>query len=372
MVATVTTDVREPAGKTARGATLIIDGDVHPMYRLATLEPRLDPAILAHLEEFGLQVKGAWYPRTRNGGNRLDSRVDGTPGSAQRLTKSQLLDEYRESWSILIPLSGHMWGAETEDVAVALCQATNDYIREEWLDSDPRYLATLNVPFEHPERAVEEIERNRRDRRFVQVLMSGQAEAQLGDRKYWPIYEAASDAGMALGVHVGANPRSRRGVGLPSFYLEEHVSVHYTLPGLALSMICEGVFEQFPKLQVVLVEGCISWAAPLQWEMDCAFEMLRRELPKLRTRPSECFQEHFWFTTQPIEEPDDPKQLVDAYEFTRMTDRIMFSSDYPHWDFDSPSRALPAAFPRALRDKILGENACRLYGIDSSSSRLTR
>ena len=44
-----------------------------------------------------------------------------------------------------------------------------------------------------------------------------------------------------------------------------------------------------------------------------------------------------------------------------MTDRVMFSSDYPHWDFDSPAKALPAAMPAALRGKITGENAARLY-----------
>jgi predicted TIM-barrel fold metal-dependent hydrolase len=40
---------------------------------------------------------------------------------------------------------------------------------------------------------------------------------------------------------------------------------------------------------------------------------------------------------------------------------VMFSSDYPHWDFDSPVKALPAATPAQLRGKIMGENAARLY-----------
>jgi predicted TIM-barrel fold metal-dependent hydrolase len=46
-----------------------------------------------------------------------------------------------------------------------------------------------------------------------------------------------------------------------------------------------------------------------------------------------------------------------------MVDHIMFSSDYPHWDFDDPARAFPAAMPKEMRDKIMGENACRLYGL---------
>jgi hypothetical protein len=36
-------------------------------------------------------------------------------------------------------------------------------------------------------------------------------------------------------------------------------------------------------------------------------------------------------------------------------------SDYPHWDFDSPAKALPAAMPAQMRSKVMGENAARLY-----------
>ena len=38
-----------------------------------------------------------------------------------------------------------------------------------------------------------------------------------------------------------------------------------------------------------------------------------------------------------------------------------FRADYPHWDFDSPAEALPAAMPAQMRRKIIGENAARLY-----------
>ena len=51
-------------------------------------------------------------------------------------------------------------------------------------------------------------------------------------------------------------------------------------------------------------------------------------------------REHIWVTTQPIEEPPDPRQLLAVFDNMGGTDRIMFSTDYPHWDFDDPRRAL--------------------------------
>ena len=43
---------------------------------------------------------------------------------------------------------------------------------------------------------------------------------------------------------------------------------------------------------------------------------------------------------------------------------VMFSSDYPHWDFDHPKLAL-APFPKNMRNKIRSENAAALYGLHS-------
>jgi predicted TIM-barrel fold metal-dependent hydrolase len=43
---------------------------------------------------------------------------------------------------------------------------------------------------------------------------------------------------------------------------------------------------------------------------------------------------------------------------------IMFSSDYPHWDFDNPKMALQP-IRRELRTKIFADNAIELYGLIS-------
>jgi predicted TIM-barrel fold metal-dependent hydrolase len=58
--------------------------------------------------------------------------------------------------------------------------------------------------------------------------------------------------------------------------------------------------------------------------------------------------------------PDDP--LFESLERIGAQDAIAFSSDYPHWDTDTPSRTV-ATLPPAWRDKVCNENASRLYGI---------
>jgi predicted TIM-barrel fold metal-dependent hydrolase len=39
----------------------------------------------------------------------------------------------------------------------------------------------------------------------------------------------------------------------------------------------------------------------------------------------------------------------------------MFSSDYPHWDFDAPDRAIPHSLPDGDRAAIFSGNALRCY-----------
>lgn len=40
---------------------------------------------------------------------------------------------------------------------------------------------------------------------------------------------------------------------------------------------------------------------------------------------------------------------------------LMFSTDYPHWQFNTPNDAFPAELPGALARKILHENARAFY-----------
>jgi predicted TIM-barrel fold metal-dependent hydrolase len=85
-------------------------------------------------------------------------------------------------------------------------------------------------------------------------------------------------------------------------------------------------------------------------------------VPELRRRPSEYLETHVYLTTQPIEEPESPERLDSIFDRVPwLAGRLMFSSDYPHWDADGAETALPASLPAALREAIYEGNARRLY-----------
>jgi len=86
------------------------------------------------------------------------------------------------------------------------------------------------------------------------------------------------------------------------------------------------------------------------------------ETPHVKRPPSEYVREHVWFTTQPIEEPDNPQHLAEVIEWLGW-DRLMFSTDYPHWDFDDPQRAFRIQLSEAQRAAVFRDNAKALYAL---------
>ena len=125
-------------------------------------------------------------------------------------------------------------------------------------------------------------------------------------------------------------------------------------------MVLEGVFGHVPNLRVVLIEAGFAWLPPLAWRLDRAWQALRGETPAVTRPPSEIIREHFWLTTQPMEEPDEPGHLADTIGWIGW-DRLLFATDYPHWDYDDPQQAMKLRLTPEQRQAFFLGNARRVY-----------
>src|SRR5215472_18619105 len=86
-------------------------------------------------------------------------------------TLAQLSEQVFGRWQAERALCNCLYGVEllfSEDMAAAFARALNDWMVKEWLDRDPRLSASIVVPSQNIEFAVDEIERCAKDRRFVQ------------------------------------------------------------------------------------------------------------------------------------------------------------------------------------------------------------
>jgi predicted TIM-barrel fold metal-dependent hydrolase len=298
-------------------------------------------------------------------GMRADAFPEqGPPGSDLELMRKQHLDANGVEYGMLVALSRGGMEERNLDFAAALSQAVNDWQIETWVKPEPRLRAGIVVPQEDAAFAAGEIERRASDRRFVQVIFSPRASDPVGHRRYWPIYEVAERHNLPIGLHSAgfSGGHASTGSGWPTYYMQEHYAFTTAMQNVVTSLIFEGVFDRFPKLKVVLIEGGFSWAPALGWRMDKHWERMRAEVPHVKRPPSEYLRENFWFTTQPIEEPQKPEHLADIIGWLGW-DRLIFSSDYPHWDFDHPRHAFKFALTDEQKAKVFRDNAKAVYGL---------
>lgn len=345
--------------------TPVIDVDVHEAF------PSLD-ALQPYLAEpwRELMSQGAWkgfaqpfiYWAT-GGGNRADSVPErgGPPGSDPELLSRQLLDAYDIQAAVL---TGYFYPAMMGDMqvefAAAMASAYNDYQVAEWLAADPRLLGSVHIAPQDPGAAAREIDRIGEHERMVQVMLPITTRAY-GDPFYFPIFAAAQRRGLRLATHHTVHVEGALGMG--RYYIERHMLIPQGTMSEIISLVCAGVFERFPDLRVVCLEGGFSWLPHLLWRMDREWRSLRQEVPWVKRLPSDYVAEKVRLATQPVEDMTGD-QWEKVIELMGSEDILMFATDYPHFDFDSPLRSLPPRMPDALKRKILYDNAREFYGLE--------
>ena len=357
----------------ATDGTTLIDCDLHNGWGDSrVLLPYLDPYFRDFLERGELPGGRDSFPHAHRpwlhpeGFMRTDAvpADGGTPGSDYELVREQLLDRYGVEYAILT-------GEEAIEVstlanphlAAALARAYNDWMIDEWLSRDPRLKGSLVVAPQDPYAAANEVRRVGGHPDVVQVLVSTGSQRPYGDPFYHPIWDAAAEVGLPVAAHLGgqggvnANPT---GCGPPTFFWEAHALLCETGMGHVASLIAHGVFERWPSLRFVLIECGVAWLPAILWRLDADYKALRKETPWLERLPSEYARDHIRLTTQPLEQAPDRRHLWAVLEAIDAEQTLLYASDYPHWDFDDPTK-LP--LPAEWKPRIFAGNARELYGL---------
>lgn len=353
----------------ARSRLRIIDCDIHPsLHAQSDLDPFLSKRWRTHFETYGSHLRTPFvgttpYPRSSPLIARRDAwpPTGGPPGSDLAFMRAQHLDPLDVEFGILQVLDLLIFSQQNLEFGAAIQRAVNEWQVAHWTSREPRLKASILVGQDNVEAALAEIERCAKTGNYVQINVSPRANEPLGRRRYWPIYALAQELDLPLGIHVGGyGGHAPTGGGWPSFYNEEHHSNAHSVAAQLTSLVIEGVPEHFPRLKIVFIEGGFGWVPATTWRMDQHFERFRDEVPHLKRKPSEYVRQNFWFTTQPIEEPEQAKHLRSVIDWIG-TDRLLFSSDYPHWDFDDPRFAFKTPLTEEERARIFNGNARALY-----------
>ncbi len=294
---------------------------------------------------------------------RRDSVVDGRPGGSDlSLMQEQLLDRHNICKAILHPVISVLRAPKEGPLAAAVARAINEWMQSEWLDRDSRLYGAISVPVEDGVLAAREVERAAANPRMVKVMLPSLTREGLGNGKYWPLYEVAAAHRLPIAIHVAGFSGTHSATGWPTYFVEHHTALAQSFQAHLVSLVSSGAFTRFPELRIVLEEGGLGWLPSLLWRMDHSWETMRSRVPHLTEPPSAIVRRHFAMTTQPLDEPERAHQLLQLLEQVDMNDRIMFASDYPHWDFDDPDRVLPASrIGQELRRKIFSDNAAGFF-----------
>jgi predicted TIM-barrel fold metal-dependent hydrolase len=370
--------IAQPASRaTRRQAQFVIDTDVHHgMPANTSLIPYLSQTYGERVRDYGFGGGGISY--AANGGikgYRADAINDvvtpagggGVAATNCDFLRTQLLDEAGVDIAILT--GAQMYGASSVldlDYASALCRAYNDFSMEHWVAKDERFRYTLAICSQDPAGAVAEIERLGPHPQVVGVILPCGAPKPYGHRFYHPIWEACERHGLAISLHFGSEGAGINGTptaaGYPTYYIESRLARPTFYMVHVASFIFEGVFIKYPTLKVAMLEGGFAWVPPLMWRMDLDWKGLRHQTPWIDRLPSEILREHIRFASQPMEEPENPKDLDRIIDWMHGDETLMFASDYPHWDWDDPAMTFVGMDP-ARRNRIFALNAAETFGI---------
>ncbi len=184
----------------------IIDGDGHVVEDHAAIAARMP-------EEYRGRFGAARGPYPPNDHLHAANAHFLPPGAFAKVGREGWLDFMEDvglASAVLYPTTGLSFGRiVSRDWAIELARAYNDWMYDEYISKSSRFQALGLIPLQEPAEAVKELRRIVKDLGFCGAMLPStgamQQQNQLGDERYWPIYDQANRLGCAIGIHGGVH-----------------------------------------------------------------------------------------------------------------------------------------------------------------------
>lgn len=246
-----------------------------------------------------------------------------------------------------------------EQPAIELARLVNERAAAAVRRYPDRFAALTTIAPQNPMEAAREFERGVKSLGFKGALINSHTHGEyLDDRKFWPIFEVAQTLDMPIYIHPrDPSPQMAAPLLIPGFNIgwgyEVEVGTH------VLKMIHAGVFDEFPRLTIVighLGEGLPYILDRLDNRFDWEAQLRGNSLPK--RRPSDYIRENIYITTSGMNTWTPVKMAIEMLGI----DRVLFAVDYP-FETGHPAidRMDEAPFSRVNRDKFYHGNAERVF-----------
>ena len=244
------------------------------------------------------------------------------------------------------------------EIETQLILAYNRWFYERILSKEPRIKSLLALPFSDPDACLRTVREYADKPGVVGFLITSQRTSNVFNAAYMPLYRELEERGMPLGFHAGPDYSIAKSMNR---FISVHALSFVTCNMIHLTnWIINGLPERFPKLKVIWIESGLAWLPFMMQRLDHEFLMRQSDAPLLKRLPSDYMRD-MYYTSQPIE-LSDMDLLQSTFKAIKAETQLMWSSDWPHWDFDTPGKLAGLPFlTETARRNILGETARTLF-----------
>jgi aminocarboxymuconate-semialdehyde decarboxylase len=217
-----------------------------------------------------------------------------------------------------------------------------------------RWLASL--PWEYPERSVEELARSCDDGAVGVMVIANIAGRSLTEPAFEPIWAEIDRRALPVLVHPGEPPGTDL-MDMRLYDLSWSVGFMFDTTLAITRLIFDGFLDRFPGVKLIAAHG--GGALPYlvgRFEKGDEVELPSRR--RMTAKPTDYLR-RIWYDCLTY----DPRALDYLISIVG-PERVLFGTDWPHQVHDvAGSLANTAALPPEQRDAIRGTNAKVLFGL---------